>query len=128
MAKGCFTQGCAVLLARHVTLDEVCRCLGGYTIVKRIEASHNPVFSGASAIVAYKPEVNGYVSIDIYPSSWPDRMGTRRLNLSCSALGEWDTLVRTPIPGDWDGHASRLGIGARLVRWRPGMFRWYGSA
>lgn len=76
MAKGIFRQGFAILLSRNVTLNEVCGCLEDYHIVKRIESpSKEPAFGGVSAIIAYKPEVNGYVSIDLYPSPWPDHMG-----------------------------------------------------
>jgi hypothetical protein len=75
MAKGFFTQGLAVLLTRQVTLEEVCRCLTGFDVVKRLEASDNPEFSGPSAIVACKPEQNGCASIDLYPAQWPDHMG-----------------------------------------------------
>jgi hypothetical protein len=75
MPKGFFTQGFAVLLSRQVTLEEVERCLIHYDVVKRVEASGDPNFGGPSLIVAYLPEVNGYVSVDLFPSPWPDHMG-----------------------------------------------------
>jgi hypothetical protein len=75
MPKGFFTQGSAVLLSRQVSLNEVCECLKDYQIAKRIESSDDPNFGGASAIIAYKPEVNGYVSVDVFPAPWPDHMG-----------------------------------------------------
>ncbi|RYD74121.1 MAG: DUF4261 domain-containing protein [Verrucomicrobiaceae bacterium] len=75
MPKGFFTQGFAILLSRQVTLNEVCECLKDYQIAKRIESSDDPNFGGTSAIIAYKPEVNGYVSVDLFPAPWPDHMG-----------------------------------------------------
>ena len=75
MPKGFFTQAFTVLLSRQVTLDEVEKCLMDYEVVKRVEASEDPNFGGASLIVAYRPEVNGYVSVDLFPSPWPDDMG-----------------------------------------------------
>lgn len=75
MAKGIFTQGLVVLLKNAVTLDEVEARLGGYEILGRKAASESQEISGPSLVVSYRPECNGTVSIDVFPSPWPDHMG-----------------------------------------------------
>ena len=75
MPKGFFSQTVAVLLRSPVDLDEVAKCLSAFEIVKRVEASESPEMAGEALVVAYRPEVNGYVSVDLFPAKWPDHMG-----------------------------------------------------
>src|SRR5689334_20023785 len=75
MAKGFFTQGAAILMSRPVTLDEIEPLLGAFQIVKRDEKGVEPNLSGPSLLVAFRPEVNGYISIDLQNRPWPDHMG-----------------------------------------------------
>ena len=75
MAKGFYTQGVCVLLSRPTTLDDIVPLLGGYEIVKRIDEAPTPDMGGPTLIVPFRPEVNGYVSVDIQDRRWPDHMG-----------------------------------------------------
>jgi hypothetical protein len=74
-AKGFFTQGVTVLLKQTVTLADLEPMLKSFKIVKRNESFDKWQFSGPSLLVEYRPEVNGYVSIDIVDQVWPDKMG-----------------------------------------------------
>ena len=73
--KGHFTQGVAVLLERPVSLDELPSCLDSFHVVGRREAAEQWVFGGPSLLVEYRPQVNGYLSIDVVDRPWPDHMG-----------------------------------------------------
>jgi hypothetical protein len=75
MTKGFFTQGLVILLGNNITTDELGDYLVSYKVVKRTEASKDWQFSGPALIVEYRPEVNGYVSIDVVGNKWPDYMG-----------------------------------------------------
>ncbi len=73
--KGHFTQGVAVLLERPAVLDELPSCLESFHVVGRHEAAEQWVFGGPSLLVEYRPQVNGYLSIDVVDRPWPDHMG-----------------------------------------------------
>ena len=87
--KGLFTQGIGILLDREVTLDNVTDCLREYRVVKRLEASQEWPFGGPAVIVSYRPEVNGYVSVDIVNRPWPDDMGDSKT--ATMLFGAWAT-------------------------------------
>ncbi len=87
MPKGFFTQGVAVLLRSPVDLDQLAKALSGFEIMKRVEGGETPEMFGPSLVVAYRPEVNGYASVDFYPSKWPDHMGD--VKLEPMLLGAW---------------------------------------
>jgi hypothetical protein len=78
MPKGFFTQGVCVLLARPVTLDDLVPLLRDFQVVKRIDRGASPDLGGPSLVVAFRPEVNGYVSVDLQDRVWPDHMGNPR--------------------------------------------------
>lgn len=76
MAKGFFTQGIAIMLSESVSLDAIRACLvPQYKVVKESPNSNNWAFGGPSLTVEFKPEVNGYVLVDITDRPWPDHMG-----------------------------------------------------
>lgn len=87
MPKGIFTQGLCVLLDHPVTLDLVTEALADFEIVKRVEAGPDWQFSGPSLIIAYLPESNGYVSIDLVDQPWPDHMGDPQKE--ATLFGSW---------------------------------------
>ncbi|HEY2343330.1 MAG TPA: DUF4261 domain-containing protein [Chthoniobacteraceae bacterium] len=64
-----------ILLESPLDIDNVRNCLSKYRIVKQIDAAETPEFSGPAVIVEYRPEANGYVSVDTMSSRWPDHMG-----------------------------------------------------
>jgi len=75
MAKGYFTQGVAILCEQAPTVDELAAALSSFEIVGRREAADSWTMGGPSVLVAFRPEVNGYVTIDTVDQPWPDHMG-----------------------------------------------------
>src|SRR5690349_3554554 len=92
-----YTQGLAILLRRAMTLDAIESCLDGFTIVSRQEESTDWHLSGPSLVVAYRPEVNGCVMVDIVDHPWPDQMG--------------DPKTEPELFGQW--HLGQFGPGTR---------------
>ncbi len=75
MGKGFWMQSSAMLWETAPTLDELAALLSHFEIVNRNEPSPDWEFGGASLVVAFRPEVNGYVVVDIVDRPWPDGMG-----------------------------------------------------
>lgn len=75
MAKRFFTQSASVLLSKATSLDAIVPLLSEFVIAKRIDNSADPELSGPSLVLAFRPDVNGYVSVDIRNKKWPDHMG-----------------------------------------------------
>jgi Domain of unknown function (DUF4261) len=73
--KGFFTQGLAILLRSSPSLRAIEERLGNFKIVDRVVTSAAWATGGPSLVVPYRPDVNGYVSIDVVEQRWPDRMG-----------------------------------------------------
>lgn len=74
--KGLFTQCACILLESEVPLAEIESRLAHLKIVKRVEKSTVPwILGGPSLTVAFRPEVNGYLAVDIVGHKWPDHMG-----------------------------------------------------
>lgn len=74
MAKGMFTQGLAVLFERAPALDAITAALD-VPVLRRLDEDAGWI-SGPSVVVAHRPELNGYVSIDVVDAPWPDSMGS----------------------------------------------------
>src|SRR5687767_11775435 len=85
--KGFYSQGVAILLSRTITLDELQPLLAPLEIAKRNPASSNAHFGGPSLLIPYRPEVNGYLLIDICDFKWPDDMGDPKTNTDL--FGAW---------------------------------------
>jgi hypothetical protein len=75
MAKGFFSQGLVVLFDRVPALDELAGAIVPREIAKRLEQGREWAFGGPSLLTPFRPEANGYVSIDIVSRQWPDSMG-----------------------------------------------------
>lgn len=75
MPKGFFTQGVCLLLERPVALDEIEAALSSFEIRGRRDAADSWAFGGPSLLVPYRPEVNGYATVDTVDRRWPDHMG-----------------------------------------------------
>jgi hypothetical protein len=75
MAKGFFTQGVCILLARPVQIERIVEILSPFGNVRRLPESTEWAFSGPSCALAMRPEVNGQVIVDVVDRSWPDGMG-----------------------------------------------------
>jgi hypothetical protein len=114
-----YTQGLAILLRQAMTLDAIESCLSGFTIVSRREESTDWRLSGPSLVIAYKPEVNGYVLVDIVDHRWPDQMGDPKTepelfgawHLGQFGPGTWPGSLRRACEHSWawpDGHSVPL--------------------
>jgi hypothetical protein len=75
MPRGFFTQSVCVLLAKPTSLDAITPLLSEFRIAKLIDEFKEIHFGGPSLIVAFRPEVNGYISVDVRDGTWPDHMG-----------------------------------------------------
>jgi hypothetical protein len=75
MPKGFFTQGAAVLFSRPIALREIEPLLRAFRVVKLTDEATAPDLSGPSLTLGFRPEVNGYVSVDVQDHPWPDHMG-----------------------------------------------------
>lgn len=73
--KGFFSQGICILFSKPPSLDELAPLLTGFQVVKRMDAAKEPHMGGPGFVIAYRPEVNGQVAVDVCASKWPDHMG-----------------------------------------------------
>jgi hypothetical protein len=87
MPKGMFTQGVCVLLHKPVSLDDIESVLAGFDVRRRQEASEAWAFGGPSVIVAYRPDANGFVAVDVVDQCWPDHMGDPKTDTM--TFGAW---------------------------------------
>jgi hypothetical protein len=62
--KGFYTQGLAILLRKATPLRAIEESLQDFSVIKRVEGSANWAIGGPSIVVAYRPDVNGYVAVD----------------------------------------------------------------
>lgn len=111
MSKGFFTQGVCVLLEQTVSLEQIESALADFEVVGRNEAGESWVFSGPSVTVSYRPEVNGYVAIDIIDRPWPDHLG--------------DPKEEPTVFGGWSmGHLGPYAYPGGLGRAAGQCWRW----
>jgi hypothetical protein len=87
--KGVFTQAISILLTHPVSLEELEPLLTEYPVIKRRPAAPDLHLGAESLIVAYRPEVNGYVQIDVQDGPWPDSMGGPDGAENEMVLGAW---------------------------------------
>lgn len=74
--KGFFTQTACILLERACTLKHLETALQSFEVVKRREENQDWHFSGPEIVVAFRPERNGHILVDIVSHPWPDDMGS----------------------------------------------------
>ena len=90
--KGFFSQGLVVLVSKQVSLDDVEKLLKVFGTPSRKPAATNWEFGGPAIVVPYRPQVNGYVSIDLVDQAWPDDMGHPQQNptlFACWSMGHF---------------------------------------
>ena len=73
--KGFFPQGIVILCRTPIALSDLRPLFAKHPFLKEAPAADNWAISGKSAVIAYRPEVNGYVSLDTVSHVWPDHMG-----------------------------------------------------
>lgn len=78
MAKGYCTAGVAVLFDSTPSIEAIAAALDGFELA-RVEPTRasEPRWAGGMpfVLVAFRPEVNGYVIVEIADRPWPDDMG-----------------------------------------------------
>src|SRR3712207_3658754 len=97
MPKQFFTSSAAILLSKPVGLDEIERALGAFTIARRDEGRPSSGRHGdwmgsyPFVMLAMRPEVNGYVVVDVVDRPWPDSMmgGTEEPTLFAAWAMQW---------------------------------------
>ena len=96
--KGFFTQGAMVLADGPLAIDAVNRALAPFKVAKFTPAEAHPGWMGGHPtwLVAYKPEVNGYVLIEAFGVPWPDHMGDPK-----GAGGAKDPMGEVRLFGAW---------------------------
>jgi hypothetical protein len=98
--KGFITQTLAILLRKPPPSRKIEERLGEFKIARHVEASEP---GGPSTLIAYRPDVNGYVLIDMVDGQWPDRMGDPKAEpevFAAWASGDFG-------PGTWPGALER---------------------
>jgi len=98
--KGFFTQGASVLFSAPITLDELEPLLADFEIVRRMDPQPDPDIGGPSLLVAFRPEVRGYLAVDLQDRVWPDHMGDPKTEPTL--FGAWSTGHFGPLafPGN----------------------------
>jgi hypothetical protein len=75
MPKGFVTQTACVLLKKMITPQQLELALASFPVQGRRQGAESWVFGGSSVTMAFRPEVNGYVMVDLVDQVWPDHMG-----------------------------------------------------
>lgn len=88
--KGFSTASVCVLFERTVAFEQLDGALTGFEIVKRIPPEvTNPVVGGPKPIIAFRPDINGYVAVDTVDKPWPDHIGDPKT--PAMLFGAWAT-------------------------------------
>ena len=114
--KGTFTQCVCVLLNREVTIDQIEESLSEFQMQGRHESVSSWHFSGPSVTLPFRPEVNGYVAVDVVNHRWPDHMGDPKSE--SELFGAWGTGNFGPFA--WPGGLKRAAQGAEVFGRRQG--------
>lgn len=113
MAKGFFTQGVCLLTDGSTAIEDIKSALEGqgFEIVKQTPAQENWCFGGPTLVIAFQPEVNGHVAVDVVNHPWPDTMG--------------DPKSDPMIFGAWSmGHFGPFAFPGNLARARQHAWSW----
>lgn len=101
MPKGIFTASAVVLAESAPTLDAIEAALPEVEVKARHGTpSDNVWMGGPSLLVAMRPEVNGFVTIDVVDRPWPDTMGDPTTDIDL--FGAWSLGAFGPFvfPGN----------------------------
>jgi hypothetical protein len=129
MPKGFYSQGVTLLTDGSTTLSDVKSALQkhGFKIARETAAPEHWQLGGATLVVPYRPEINGYVAVDLVNEQWPDTMGDPKADSmtfgawSMGHFGPWayphglrragqHAWAWEPASGIADGHAGFIRI------------------
>ncbi len=108
MPKGIFTQSACVLLSKPIAIEWVEKALQPFKIAgRRNVKAQSPWFScGEELVIAFRPEIRGYVVVDMIDRPWPDSMGNPKGSEEDKWLfGAWSTQQFGPYV--WPGGLHR---------------------
>jgi hypothetical protein len=108
MPKGLFTQSACVLLSQATSLDVIAPLLSEFQIVKRTDQPENQNMGGPGLVLAFRPEVNGYMTIDVRNRTWPDNMGDSKTDpmlFGAWSMGFWGPYA---FPGNFQRAQQQL--------------------
>ena len=90
MPKGMYSQGLMVLSDGTLAADAVMRALAGFELVRQKPPEEKRSWMGGhhSWLIAMRPEVNGYVEVDLVSAPWPDGMGDPKAGDIDDRMGE----------------------------------------
>jgi hypothetical protein len=118
MPKGFFSQGVCLLTDGSTTIEGVRAALerAGFSIVKAVPASEFWSFSGPALLLAYLPQVNGSVTIDVVNHPWPDAMGDPKadpMTFGAWGMGHFGPFaypggLQRAMEQSWGWEAARL--------------------
>jgi hypothetical protein len=105
--KGFFTQGAMVLTERPIDAEAVERALGAFEVVSRSPGDGEKNWMGGYPkwVVAWRPEANGYVTVDVVDAPWPDDMGDPKSPGGQSLFAAWSMGFMGPMT--WPGNLQR---------------------
>ena len=115
MPKGIFTQCAAILLRRTIDVVQLEQALRPFMIERDNDALASAAFVGPSLLLAFRPEVNGCVLVDIVDFPWPDDMGGPKKD--ATIFGAWATGQFGPFT--FPGALGRAG--RQCWGWDSGM-------
>jgi hypothetical protein len=124
--KGMFTQGVCLLTDGRTTIDNVEQALMDFSVLKRTPAGQDWRFGGPAVVVAYRPEINGLVTIDVVNERWPDHMGDPKGD--AMTFGAWSMGFFGPFafPGGLERacqHSWSWADGRRVAESHRGFIR-----
>ncbi|CAN5652712.1 DUF4261 domain-containing protein [soil metagenome] len=99
MPKGLITQTAVVLFEKQVTIDDLTPLLGNFSLVGEMPSAEHWEFGGPSVTISYRPEVNGYATVDVVEQSWPDGMGDPKNEVTL--FGAWSMGWFGPYTFPW---------------------------
>lgn len=105
--KGFFTQGAMVLTERPLDRPAIERALERFANVKHKpgEGEKNWIGGYPAWLVPFRPEANGYVTVDVVDSPWPDDMGDPKDPSRSSLFAAWSMGFMGPMT--WPGNLER---------------------
>lgn len=114
MPKGLFSQTFCVLTSQDITIEQVADAVQAFDCLGMAPANPDWQLSGPSLVLAYRPEVNGKVAIDIVDHRWPDDMGDPKGDKT--TFGAWSMGYFGPFTYP----NGLLRAGQHAWNWQPG--------